>query len=297
MCVPSLGQACGVAEYARHLAASLPGTHLVAAPDPQGARLLHVQHEPSLIDDHTLAEAVERARDAGIPVAVTEHWTGSTTARWEYAASALVATTAVAAAALAARLPGQRVEHIPQGCHTWFPLRKTRRGLVIGAFGFLERHKGFWQLLDVLDRIPGTELLMFSHAKSPQMAADWEAAVGKRPVRRIAGFLPVEDIARRLAAEADVLAFWYEDLSGSSSAAVQVGLATGVPVLASPTPMFEGLGEAVFQPLDLVDGARLLLEDEELRARVTSAARDHCETHSWPRIAQRHIELWRSLEG
>jgi glycosyltransferase involved in cell wall biosynthesis len=298
MFVPSLGQACGVAEYARYLAAALPGTHLVASPECQGARLLHVQHEPSLIDDHALAHAVDQARDAGIPVVVTEHRAGGPAARWEYAASALVTTTARGAALLGPRLPGQRVEHIPQGCHTWFPVRKHRRGLVIGAFGFLERHKGFWQLLDVLDRIPGTELLMFSHAKSAQVAAEWEVAVGGRPVRRVAGFLPVQDIARDLAAEADILAFWYgDDRSGWTSAAVRVGLATGVPVLASPTPMFEGLGEAVFQPPDLVDGARRLLEDDELRTRVTSAARDHCETYSWPRIAQRHIQLWRSLEG
>ena len=82
------------------------------------------------------------------------------------------------------RWPRKRIEHIPCGCPTWFPPRKQRRGRVIGAFGFLEPHKGFWRLLDALRALPGTELVLVSHARNPDAGGTLASAAAGLPVRR-----------------------------------------------------------------------------------------------------------------
>lgn len=296
---PSWGSRCGVAEYTAHLAGCLPAVRAAAdLPDLRGVRLVHVQHEDSLFDDTALTRRVQEARAWGVPVAVSEHSVGPAARAWEREADALVAFTARGARLLRARWPSRRVEHIPHGCPAWFPPRKSRRGRVIGAFGFLERYKGFWHLLDVLRAAPGTELVLFSYAKRPEIEAEWEAAAAGLPVRRERVYLPADEIARRLAAEADILVFWYDDVPhASASGAVRVGLATGVPVLTSPAAWFEELREVTYQPQDLIDGVRRLLDDTALRTELAAAAREYCHAQSWPRIAERHLALWRTLEG
>ncbi len=294
---PSWQSPCGIAEYTAHLLETLPAKATASFPHLKGVRLLHIQHENLLFDDVALARSVQQARLAGIPVVITQHAVTPQSRAWERDADALVALTAAGCAMLRSRLPGKRIEHIPHGCPTWDLPRKRSRGRVIGAFGFLERHKGYWDLLEVLRQVPGTELLLFSHAKSAGIAAEWEEAARGLKVRRYDEFLPVEDVARRLAAEADVLVFWYSAVpQASASGAVRVGLATGVPVLASPTNWFTDLRSATYQPGDLIPGVARLLEDEALRLRLTSAAREYCEQHSWARTAERHLALWRELD-
>ena len=296
---PSWGRACGVAEYTADLVRSMSTVRVVAErPDPAGLRLLHVQHEPSLISDAELTRQVQAARQLGVPVAVTEHTIGREARAWERDTDVLVSLTGRGAAWLRERWPNKRVEQLPMGCPTWFPPRKRLPGRVIGAFGFLDQHKGFWRLLDVLRTVPGTELLLLSHARQPEIEARWERDAAGLPVRRERAFLPIEEVARRLAAEADLLVFWYDDLPfAAASYAARVGLATGVPVLASPTTWFEDLGEAAFRPDDLAEGIACLLEDVPLRRTVTDAAREYCHAESWQRSAERHLALWEGLEG
>lgn len=298
--VPSWGSPCGVAEYAAHLVDAMPRrpTVTAAAPDPGRVRLLHVQHHDGLFDEVELTATVLACRGAGVPVVVSEHAVSGRAHAWERDASALVAATEAGAAALGARWPGARVVHLPLGCPTWFPLRKRGRGTVIGAFGFLEPHKGFWALLDVLRQLDGSELVLFSYARSREVEKRWEAAAAGLAVRRVRQFLPVAEVARRLAAEADILAFWYDEVAhAAGSLAVRVGLATGVPVLASPTSWFRDVRDATYQPDSLADGVRRLLEDTPMRHAVTAAARSYCHEHNWSRTAERHLALWRELEA
>jgi glycosyltransferase involved in cell wall biosynthesis len=297
--VPSWRSPCGIAEYTAHLTKTMPAVRVTGQPpDLRGVRLLHIQHEHGLFDDADLTPFVQRARQSRVPIAITEHTVVPRAHAWEREVDVLVALTQRGADDLRAQWPTKRVEHIPHGCPTWFPRRKQARGRVIGAFGFLSEHKGFWKLLDVLRELPGTALLMFSHAKSAETEARWEEAAAGLPVRRNGRFLPTPEIAQRLAAEADVLVFWYDDVAhASASGAVRVGLATGVPVLASPTGWFQDLRGVTYQPQGLVQGVRRLLEDTSLRERLTAAARDYCHEHSWARSAERHLALWRSMEG
>jgi glycosyltransferase involved in cell wall biosynthesis len=290
---------CGVAEYTRHLAQATGAvTTTATTPDLRAVRLLHVQHEPSLFRDADLTRLAQQARVSRIPMIVTEHTVTSQARAWEREAHALVALSEQGVEQLRRRWPGQRVEHIAHGCPTWFPPRKRRRDRVIGAFGFLERHKGFWRLLDVVRQLPDTELVLYSHSKRPAIAAEWDRAARGLPVRREGAFLPIDEVARRLAEQADILVYWYDAPTVLGvSGAVRVGLATGVPVLASPTGWFDDLRDVTYQPASLTEGVSRLLQDTALRQQLTAAAREYCHEHSWRRVGERHLALWQSLDA
>jgi glycosyltransferase involved in cell wall biosynthesis len=296
--VPSWQTACGIAEYTKHLAENMMGVTVASrSPELTSARLLHIQHEPSLFNDAALTAEVRKARAHRVPVVITEHAVGHEFAVWEGEADALIALTETGAQRLRARCPAKRVEYLPHGCPTWFPPRKKKRERVIGAFGFLAPNKGFWRLLEVLRALPDTELVLVSHAKYPAMEVRWAKAVAGLPVRHYKDFLPIAEAARLLASETDILVYWYDDINhASASGAVRVGLATGVPVLASPTTWFEELRDVTFQPPDLVAGIKCLLDDPALGQELTAAARDYCHENSWQRTAERHLALWQSLE-
>jgi glycosyltransferase involved in cell wall biosynthesis len=296
--VPSWKSPCGVAEYTAHLSEWLPTAKVSAPwPDLRGARLLHIEQEHTLFHDVTLTRCVQQARASRVPVIITEHRVTHEVRAWEREADVLMTLTQAGAELLKARWPGKAVQVIPSGCPTWFPPRKRTRACVIGTFGFLERHKGFWQLLALLRRLPEAELLMFSYAKSEAIEAQWtEAAVGL-PVRRERRYLPIDEVAQQLAAECDILVFWYDQIADlSSSYAARIGLATGVPVLTSPTSWFSDLREVTYQPENLLEGVKRLMDDTRLRERLVAAAHEYCHEHSWPRIAERHLALWRALE-
>jgi glycosyltransferase involved in cell wall biosynthesis len=295
MWVTSWAKRCGVSDYVAQLTNSLSDSIAVTAeaPDPRRLRLLHVQHEDGLFDDATLSRYVERI---DVPVVVTEHSVGHHRA-WEDRADVLVALSDRGARLLRERT-GRRVVRIHHGCPTWFPPRKKTRGKVIGSFGFVEPYKGFVSLAGAVRRLPGTELVLHGHPKTPALGAELAAAMDGLPARWCQDFLPVETIARRLAAECDALVFWYDDVGpAAASGAVRVGLATGVPVLASPTGWFSDLTDVTYQPADLLEGIERILNDTELRDALTAAARDFCEAHAWQRTAADHLALWESVES
>ena len=290
---PSDGTACGVAEYASRLRRACPDARLSALePVSRAGSVVHVQHEPGILDDGRLGRFVSRAKSDGAKVVVTEHTVWPSAAPWEEQVDALVAGTAEGARRLRERYPGRRVEHIPLGCETWFPARKRGRGRTVAFFGFPAPHKGLGALAAALTTVPGGDLLIYGHAAA-DAAPSWPDTV---PVRWVREWLPLSRVAAALAAEADVLVFWYDELPhASASSAALLGLATGVPVLTSPTTWFADLGPAVYRPADLAAGLERLLDDDGLRDDVVRAARDHCDRHRWSHIAARHVDLWNSL--
>ena len=296
--VASMGQACGVAEYTRYLNTKLPEAEVTAIPpDPSLARVVHLQHEDSLHDDGRLGADIARLRQAGARVLVTEHTVMPAMHAWERDVNVLVALTAAGAEVLKRRWPGKRVEHIPHGCHEYFPPRKKKLGKVIATFGFPAEYKCFDRLLELQRAIPESQLVIYSHDHGdPAVRVSLERVDGQS-VRLITDFMPPEEIASRLAAEADVLVFWYQSWGALiASGAVHIGLATGVPVMTSPTSWFKDLKEVTYQPADPLDGVKRLLEDTDLRQRLVGAATDYCHVNSWVSIAQRHRSLWESLE-
>ena len=299
MWTPSVGTRCGVAQYADALVTAmhrlgLPVTH-AAEPD-KSARVLHLQHEHSLVAPERVGDVARHARESGVPFVVTEHTVRGQADDWEGEVAALVAHSAEGVALLSDRRPGRRVELIPHGCPTWFPRRKVRRGRVVGTFGFLEPHKGLSALLEAAAVVGDVELLLIGSTRAA-WADEWLAGL-RLPVtvRRVAEFLEEEEIARRLAAEADVLVFPYaQPRFAAVSGAVRVGLASGVPVLTTPTTWFSDLRDVTLQTDDLAAGIARLLDDTALRDALTDSARRHCAEHSWDQAARRHAELYASL--
>ena len=295
---PSIGTRCGVAQYADTVVTALrrTGCPVAHAAEPDLAGVLHLQHEHSLVAPEHVADVARRSREAGVPFVVTEHTVRDQVDGWEGGTAALVAHSAEGVTLLRERWPEQRVELIPHGCPTWFPPRKVRRGRVVATFGFLEPHKGLAALLDAAAAVGDVELLLIGSTRAA-WADEWLAGLDLPvPVRRVAQFLDEPEIARRLAAEADVLVFPYaQPRFAAVSGAVRVGLASGVPVLTTPTTWFSDLREATLQTDDLAGGIARLLEDTALRDELSTAAREHCHDHSWERVAQRHAELYRSL--
>jgi glycosyltransferase involved in cell wall biosynthesis len=290
---------CGVAEHTAYLAEAMPpatGLRVAAdAPDLASARVLHVQHQYGLYDEAALVRTCTLARQTHVPVVVTEHMVRPDAPSCEREADVLVSMSSAGVDMLRQRWPAKRVEYLPHGCPTWFPRRKRRRGRVIGAFGFMGPHKGFSKLLELVRERDDLQLLLFSATRSVVDNAPSAHSAGVRWETR---FLPVQEIATRLAAEADVLVFWYDEIDFPTvSGAVRVGLGSGVPVLTSPTSWFADLREVTYQPAELEAGVRHLLDDTQARDRLVEAARTYCHEHSWTRIAERHVALWRSLEN
>jgi glycosyltransferase involved in cell wall biosynthesis len=299
MWTPSVGTRCGVAQYADALVTVLhrtgcPATH-DAKPRP-GAGVLHLQHEHSLVAPDHVADVARRCRDSGVPFVVTEHTVRAQVDGWEGEATALVAHSQDGVGLLRDRWPAQRVELIPHGCPTWFPPRKARRGRVVATFGFLEPHKGLVALLDAAAAVGDVELLLIGSTRAA-WADEWLAGLALPvPVRRVEQFLDEPEIAHRLAAEADVLVFPYaQPRFAAVSGAVRVGLASGVPVLTTPTTWFSDLGAVTLQTDDLAGGIARLLDDTALRDELTAAARVHCHEHSWDRAARQHADLYGSV--
>lgn len=295
--VPSWGQPCGVFAYAESILENLPRR---SRPFPISRallnaqlELLHVEHQDLLFNDDELAYELMCHRDHGTRVVITEHAVSETVHAFEASADVLVALTATGADMIRARWRAKPVIHAHHGCPNWFPPRKLKRGSVIGAFGFLEPHKGFHQLLEVLRALPGTELLLFSHAKSLAAEATWAEKCKGLPVHWERCYLPTVEIARRLAAEADVIIFWYKDRPQvSASGAVRVGLATGVPVLTSRTKWFADLTEITYQPSDLIEGVARILADTAFRNGLVERAQDFCHQNTWRRTAAEYNAAW-----
>ncbi|MEA2202768.1 MAG: hypothetical protein QOI89_3462 [Solirubrobacteraceae bacterium] len=290
MWVASLRKACGIAEFALSISEYIPELRLSKFPlVKREDEVLYLQHESMLYSEDAVTDVLLRAKDEGVSVVAAEHDVAPDTRRWEAHADTLIALTANGASTLRERCGEAKVVHIPHGCPTWFPKRKTSIGSTIGAFGFLGHYKGFFGILDVLRSCPGTELILFSHDRRRKIEEDWTQAIKGLPVRWVRDYLSQEEVAQRLAAEADVLVYFYDDVvQYSASGAVRIGLASGVPVLTSKSRWFDELGESVYRTDDLVIGVQRLFADNQLRADVTTAARDFCEENSWPKIGKMH---------
>ena len=248
------------------------------------------------VSTERVSDVARYAREADVPFVVTEHAVRGQADVWEGEAAALVAHSTEGVALLSDRQPGRRVELIPHGCPTWFPQRKVHRDRVVATFGFLEPHKGLPALLEAAAAVGDVELLLIGSTRAA-WADEWLAGL-RLPVtvRRVAEFLQEEEIARRLAAEADVLVFPYaQPRFAAVSGAVRVGLASGVPVLTTPTTWFSDLRDVTLPTDDLAAGIARLLDDTALRDALTDGARRHCAEHSWERTARRHAELYASL--
>jgi glycosyltransferase involved in cell wall biosynthesis len=289
---PSLGRRCGVAEYTKSLCEAT-GAVPASGVEKSGV-LLHVQHENWLYDDEALYRDLAAAREEGAVIVVTEHTATPAGRIWDALVDVWITHTALGYDWLVHRCPASYVTRIPHGCPTWFPPTKKRAGATIGTFGFLGRSKGHAALMHALDVIPGLELLVYGTVPARGSLRRFTDDYQGRSVRHVNSYLPEQDVVAELAAQADILVFWYDEnlITPGTSGAVTVGLATGVPVITSPTTRFAELRSCTYQPPSLIEGIQVLLDDEGLRTSLAARARLYCAENSWPCVGRRHRAVW-----
>jgi len=174
--------------------------------------------------------------------------------------------------------------------------------LIIGSYGFLLPHKGIDKLILAIAAlrrscVPAKLLLvnaLYPHAISTEYLAQCQVVAAESHIAEHVifetGFLPNEVSLTRLAA-CDVLVFPYGSTTGSTSAAVRMGLASQRPVLCSPQPIFDDMaGVVVFLdgdgPEDIALGIRALLSGDAGLARLAKRQEAWLARHSWPQVAK-----------
>jgi glycosyltransferase involved in cell wall biosynthesis len=252
--------------YVKALTTGLASVCVVSdPPEVAGLRLLHVQHPGDPDVGGRATERIVETALAGVPVVVTEHTVGARIGPWERDARVLVATTSADAQVLRGRWPGKWVEWIPYGCPpAAAPARRTTRSGAVAIVG------------------------------------DWPAAesgarhAGRSVVQLTPGRRPLVERSRKLARDCDLVVF-----ADAARDRLDLGaaLASGVPVLTAPDDRLLDLGGAIRQTADIAEDIARALTDVELRQGLSAGAREHCHDHSWDRVAQRHLALWRVLEA
>jgi glycosyltransferase involved in cell wall biosynthesis len=219
--------------------------------------------------------------------------------------AALADTVVVHEPSFAAVVPGAAV--VPHGIEVPAPtddravaraaLGVTPGRLCVLCFGFLAPYKGLEAALGAA-RLAGDGVeVVIAGGAHPRVPDYGEALQRTAPDNvRFTGFVPDEDVARWFAA-ADVALLPYPQ-PFASSGPLALALAHGTPVLLS-----EALARTVGAPDELaVDidpaaiAARLdtLARDAGRRGRLHAAASRLAAGRSWPEIARRHLDLYRS---
>jgi hypothetical protein len=265
-------------------------------PELLASRLLHIQ-QGHRGGGWELSDAIERARGLRLPVVMTEHHVAASPLAGEEESDILVALSEADAGLLRRRWPSRRVEVIPRGCRAWTRTRHGRRRgrPVISVWGRLDRPAA-WRLLEVA-RARRARLLLAAPPCSAEIESAWRRASAGTAARRLCLAAPSTAWATEAAEAADV----FVDLDGgdgrSRIACLTAALACGAPVVTSRLRGLAELRDLTHQAKDPVDGTCEVLDDPRLRDQLWVAARDHCQDHSWDRVAERHLALWRTAEN
>jgi glycosyltransferase involved in cell wall biosynthesis len=306
---------------------ALPGA--AAAALASGAPAVHVQHElflyggPSAVPGIVPALASLRRRNAVVtmhhvvdPKTVDADFTATHRVRApapvaragvavvQRTIAALADTVVVHEPAFARVVPGAEI--VPHGVElTERGDRAAARaalgvtGFCVLCFGFLAPYKGLEAALGAA-RLAGEDVeLVIAGGEHPRLAGDGYADALRDSApdnARFAGYVADADVARWFAA-ADVALLPYPQ-PFASSGPLALALAHGTPVLLS-----DALAGTVGAPDELAVptdpaaiAARLaaLAADGAGRERLRAAAATLASGRSWPEVARRHLDLYRS---
>lgn len=195
----------------------------------------------------------------------------------------------------------------------------TAGATVLAFFGFVHPVKGVRYLVEALAAlraegrdvhllvVGGFESLALPAEEAAAFRAEVEGRIldaGVGDAVTITGFLPPDDVGRLLAA-ADIAVLPFTagvtTKSGSLLTVLAHGLPTVVTLGAAPDPeLINGttciVASTVRDPAALVAAVRRL-DDPALRQRVADGARSILAARSWPAIARRHLDLYRSVRS
>ena len=291
--------------------ASLP--HLASAITSEDPDIIVVQHQPGLMPWPGLARML--ALVGGRTVVVTLHNTVGL-AELDAAPRQIVLDALGTAARIAVHTLDDmhrllalglaaNVTLMPHGvqadrAHTPHP---SSGAPLIGCYGFFLPGKGIGELIHALAVLRQTR----PDARLRLVNAEYGAEVSTTEIARCralataAGldgaidwetrFLPDAESRARLA-ECDVVVIPTQSSKEASSAAVRTALATGRPVIVTPLPLFDDVGDAVFRsegpsPDQLASSLDAMLSDAALRDAVQQRARTWLDANVWPIVSTR----------
>lgn len=185
--------------------------------------------------------------------------------------------------------------------------RLTKDTFVVASYGFYLPHKGFHELIDAVHilKLEGinVHLLMIN--------AEYDAPVSHELVKSarlkiselnmdnnisiISDFMS-EDMSIRIMRNANLVVFPYQNTGESSSAAVRMGLASGIPVAVTPLSIFDDVSNAVFklpgtEPKELALGIKMvrseLINESALSKEINTFALKWKEERGYSILAHR----------
>jgi glycosyltransferase involved in cell wall biosynthesis len=286
-----------------------------------GPDLVHVQHNLGLFSSPFLWQLSRLLERRGTPLLVTLHGrTGGSLLRRLRYARALYATKS---ATLLVHNRGHAAELtrpsvvIAHGIPEVKPgdQAAARRSLgiapsqrLLAHFGFIHPDKGIREMLlsvsELSKEFPSLRYRVsgapFANKESQAYFASLRELVAERGLEGIVHmpgrFLSNEELALELGAADWIVLNYKTGGSEGTSGAVRHALAPGRPVAVSPAPIFEDLGDAVHVlSRDLTGSLRRLITERELEAGTLARQLRYCEENAWPRVAERHVELFERL--
>lgn len=192
-------------------------------------------------------------------------------------------------------------------------LRMASADTVIASYGFLLPHKGLPQLIQAYAQMrqqdPRLHLLLLN-ALYPVPESQQEYENCQRLIQELGiadhvtfktDFLPDEACVTYLQA-ADLIVYPYQQTQESSSAAVRMGIASGVPVAVTPLSIFDDVGDAVYRlpgvsSTELASGMQSMLADASLLQRQTIQANDWAQSRQWPWLSMRLLNIIDALKN
>ncbi len=287
-----------------------------------------LQHEYSLYY-FNLIQVLRALEEVRLPLVITMHntdqqgWMGAQhlflfrTGAWVVVHSQAARDNLLAGKA---RPDESKLVIIPMGCpdyrSTFGPREEVRAELglpadafVVGFFGFAAPYKKVPNLIKAVQRLPG--VMGYIHA-SVHPTNPWavdqiyrECGLPRRhPGRNRVGNvvlvhepLPDERFGRAQNAM-DIVALPYDKHGSSISTSMMAyeALASYRPVLTTRVVYFSELEDEVLKVSspdpDILAGAiRYLQENDEVRQRLVASAARLVERNSWPRVAERYLEV------
>lgn len=184
---------------------------------------------------------------------------------------------------------------------------------VLASYGFLLPHKGLPQLIQAFASLqkdqPHLHLLLLNALYPvPESQQEYQHCVDLirtlgliDKVTLQTTFLPDVDCVRYLQA-ADLIIYPYQQTQESSSAAVRMGIASGVPVAVTPLDIFDDVGDAVCRlpgvaVADLAQGIQAILSDLALMQQQTVRANAWAQSRQWPWLSTRLLNIIDALNN
>lgn len=226
--------------------------------------LLIIQHHTGFAPFADVEQAVATTIENGIPVIVEMHNARDVPVEQKHALCQLGALLFVHQREEAAGLPpddAANVRVMPLPVHRIETARKARTvrngTIVIGGFGFLRPYKGLPVLIKALallrPKYPGIRYsglhAMYAgddSAQHLQECLELARSLGLGEAIDIdTDFLPVDEIERRLSAT-EIVVLPYEPSNEGASSAANMALASGRPVVVSPSAIFKSTSHVTY---------------------------------------------------